>query len=104
MERKIQVVHLPDGQGIDKAMLMAEIEKHYDKLAKRLHEEMFMEVRFKEFGKEGASGQVECKAHVKSARIQFNSTGLEWGAMLALKHALESLEKEVERAIDKKRR
>ena len=103
MDRKINISHLPEGQGIDRSILTNIIEKFYDKLSKRLPGEMLLDVHFKEFRKHGSKELVETKVKVNVEGINLYATGEEWNAEMSLKEALAATEKEAGRLIDKKK-
>lgn len=106
MERRIQVVHLPDSRGIDKSMLVTEIEKFYDKLSAKLPGELFLEAHFKVYNDKGEAEnkreQIETKIHARTATLRFNASEVEWDAMKSLKKTFKAIEKETEKAIHAK--
>lgn len=100
--RKIQVSHLPEGHGIDRALLQNLIEKYYDRLNTRLPGEMFMEVHFKEAHTGGKREQVEVHAKAVIAGINLHARHIEWDAKKALTASMKALEKEAEKVLHKK--
>jgi ribosome-associated translation inhibitor RaiA len=108
MERKIQVVHLPEGHNIDKLVLMSKIENFYDKLAKKLSGEIFMEVYFKVYNDKGKveskREQIETKIHVKAPHLNLNASETEWDIIKSLKKTFKAIEKEAEKALHKQKK
>ena len=103
MERKLNISNFPEGQGIDKATIQNLIERHYDKLSSRLHGELLMDVHFKAYHKTGGREEIETKVKVVVAGFSFHADAREWSAEKSVKKALEDIEKEAERALDRKK-
>lgn len=103
MERKLQIVHLPEGHGIDRARMSSQIEKFYDKFAGITAKEIFMEVYFKEFHKSGQREQIQVKITLSVPGMSFHSTCEEWDGATALKKALDTVEKEYEHTKSRKK-
>ncbi len=93
---------MPQGHGIDRALVLGTIEKFYDKLSTRLPGEMFMEVHFKEAHTGGKREQVEAHVKVVVGGIVLHSKHIEWDAEKAVHVALRAVEKEADKAIHKK--
>ncbi len=104
VDRKINISNLPEGHGIDKAILISLIEKAYDKMSQRMPGELLMEAHFKESHKQSKTGQVEVKLKAVVAGITLNTDSIEWGAEKALKGAIQAIEKEAEKAVQRKKR
>ncbi|VVC00180.1 Uncharacterised protein [uncultured archaeon] len=106
--RGIQVSNMPEVHGIDRAAVQATIEKGYDKLEKRLHRPIAMEVHFKEGHvqrkKDSQRSQVE--AHVKvivgGGEALLHAKHVEWDASEAVRGAVLAVEKEAEKVFAKK--
>lgn len=103
MERKLNISNMPDSHGIDKATITSLIERYYDKLGARMPGELLMDVHFKEFHKTGQKEEVETKVKAVVAGFQFHAEGRGWSAEKSVKMALNTIEKEAERAIQKKK-
>ncbi len=100
-ERKIRVSNLAEGHGIVRAVLLNDIERFYDKMSQRLHGEVVLEVRFKEFHKGGKRERVESLATIVSPGIRLHATAEEWDARKATKEAFNAIEKEFEHKMKK---
>jgi len=103
MERKLNISKMPQGHGIDKAIVTNLIERSYDKLNQRMQGELLMEVHFKEFHKSGTKEEVEVKVRAVIAGFSFHADARDWSAEKAAKTALVAIEKEAQRAIEKKK-
>lgn len=103
MERKLNISNIPEGQSIDKATILNLIERSYDKLSSRLHGELLMDVHFKAYHKTGGKEEVEAKVKAVVAGFSFHANAKEWSTEKSVKKALEDIEREAGRAIDKKR-
>lgn len=97
MDRKIQLSNFPDVDGFKKDKINHLIESTYDKLAMRLHGEMFMEAHYKVASKGGTRKLVEFHAKIVVNGKKFAASHSDWDAEAATHHVMQSLMKEVEK-------
>ncbi|MCR4334988.1 MAG: hypothetical protein NUV57_00435 [archaeon] len=93
-DKLIQITYLPKQGEMKKQALINAIEKSHSKLKDFLHGEVLLEVHFRESKKQGMREQFEVNANANLAGISLHAKFIDWDSEKALKHTLNSLEKE----------
>ncbi|MCR4369370.1 MAG: hypothetical protein NUV67_05695 [archaeon] len=101
-EKKIQIVHLPSINEIDKQVMAGNIEHAYERLGIYIPGELVMEVHFKQSSSTGKRQLYEVHAHIRGIGKKFNAKFSDWDASKALNKTLAALEKEASKNKSKK--
>ena len=100
--RKIQFSNLPALDSFNSALLMNNINKTYDKLAKKLHQQPFLSINFKEQAKTGSRRKFFVRLHCSVAGLNLVAKEEGWRVVSTTQKALGVLERETAKHIKKK--
>ncbi|MEM0360376.1 MAG: CBS domain-containing protein [Candidatus Diapherotrites archaeon] len=104
VERNIQVANVPALDEIDKAKVDSTINASYDRVKKTLGMPYFLLVHFKQHKEAGA--RVKHSVHIRASApgMNFKAEATSWNVITSLQDALSEIEREIRKAIGKKRK
>jgi len=104
VEKKIQIIDLPELDEIDLARVESTIDKSYDRTANFAGEEHLLVVHFKQHKNAGMRTKHSVHTRLSSSKLNVKAEANSWNVITSLQEALRELEREARELSDKKKK
>ena len=104
MDKKIQIIDLPELDEIDLAKVESTIEKSYDRTVNFVGEEHSLIVHFKQHKKAGMRTKHSVHVRLLSPKLNVNAEAVSWNIITSLQEALRNMEREARDISEKKKK